>query len=150
MKAFVQNEAGSRIKHSHNEKTLELLGTSDVSRAYPFPYGFILDTTADDGLNVDCFFLTKKPLRTGQIVECEPIGLMEQVEDGKVDHNVLAVIPDEKRIVTKDVECALRDFVTHVFDHIPGKTIRVGEFRSREDAIEYISSHRDSPASMRK
>jgi inorganic pyrophosphatase len=150
MKAFVQNEAGSRVKHSHNEKSLELLGTSQVSRAYPFPYGFILDTTAEDGLNVDCFLLTKNSLSTGQVVECDPIGLMEQFEDGKIDHNVLAVIQGEKGLVTKDVERALTAFVTHVFDHLPGKTIRVGKFRSREDAIQYISSHRDSPAPAHK
>ncbi|MFZ0819569.1 MAG: inorganic diphosphatase [Candidatus Acidiferrales bacterium] len=150
MKAFVQNEAGSRIKHSHNEKTLALLGTSGVSRAYPFPYGFILDTAADDGLSVDCFFLTEKPLSTGLVVECDPIGLMEQFEDGKIDHNVLAVIRSEKVPMTQDVERALTEFVSHVFDHIPGKTIRVGMFRGREDAIEYISSHRDSPDSAHK
>jgi inorganic pyrophosphatase len=150
MKAFVQNEAGSRVKHSHNEKSLELLGTSQVSRAYPYPYGFILGTTADDGLNVDCFLLTEKPLSTGQVVECEPVGLMEQFEDGKIDHNVLAVIQSEKSLVTKDMERALTAFVTHVFDHIPGKVIRVGEFQSREEALEYISSHRDAPAPARK
>jgi len=146
MKAFVQNEAGSRVKHSHNEKTLELLGTSQVSRAYPFPYGFVLDTTADDGLSVDCFFLTEKPLRTGQIVECDPIGLMEQFEDGKADHNVLAVIHGEEVLVTKKVIRTLTDFVAHVFDHIPGKTMHVGNFLSRPGALKYITSHRDSAA----
>jgi inorganic pyrophosphatase len=54
MKVFIQNEAGSFIKHAHDEKTLEPRGATRVSRAYPFPYGFILGTTADDGLNVDC------------------------------------------------------------------------------------------------
>jgi inorganic pyrophosphatase len=150
MKAFVQNEAGSRVKHSHNEKSLELHGTSQVSRAYTYPYGFILGTTADDGLNVDCFLLTENPLSTGQVVEFEPVGLMEQIEDGKADHNVLVVIQGEKGAVTKDVEQKLSEFVTHVFDHIPGKTIRAGEFRSREDAIEYISSHRDPSAPVCK
>jgi inorganic pyrophosphatase len=150
MKAFVQNEAGSRIKHSHDEKTLELKGTSQVSRAYHFPYGFILGTTADDGLNVDCFFLTDKSLATGQIVDCNPIGLMEQVEDGKVDHNVIAVIQGEKGSVTKEIERTLTEFVSHVFDHVPGKTIRVGKFRGREGALEYISSHLDSPSSSSK
>ncbi len=43
MKAFVQNEAGSRIKHSHNEKTLELIGMSHVSWDYPNPSGFFRD-----------------------------------------------------------------------------------------------------------
>jgi inorganic pyrophosphatase len=147
MKAFVQNEAGSRTKHLHNEKTLELAGTTQVSRPYPFPYGFILDTTADDGLNVDCFFLTDESLKTGQIVECNPVALMEQFEDGKADHNVLLVIDDEKLLPNVEAQRILTEFVTHVFDHIPGKSIQVGRFLGSGDASEYISSHRDPPTS---
>lgn len=150
MKAFVQNEAGSRTKHSHNEKTLELIGTSQISRAYPFPYGFILETTADDGLNIDCFFLTEKKLKTGQIVECEPIGLMEQFEDGKADHNVLAVILGGQRRVENVVEQTLTEFVSHVFDHIPGKKISVGNFLGSDAAHKYISSHQDKASPARE
>src|SRR5216684_1226391 len=95
MKVFIENEAGSLVKHEHNEKTFELLRTSQVSRPFPRPYGFVLNTTAEDGDNVDCFVLTKEHLYTGDIVVCEPVGLMEQIEDGEVDHKVLAVLPGE-------------------------------------------------------
>jgi inorganic pyrophosphatase len=74
MKVFIQNEAGSFVKNFHDEKGLKFTGTARVSRAYPLPYGFILNTTADDGLNVDCFVLTKTSLHTGQIVDCDPDG----------------------------------------------------------------------------
>jgi len=60
MKVFIQNEAGSSVKRCHNEKTLEFLRTAPVSRPYPFPYGFVLHTTAPDGWNVDCLILTKR------------------------------------------------------------------------------------------
>jgi inorganic pyrophosphatase len=143
MKVFIQNEAGSLVKHLHNEKTLELTGTARVSRAYPLPYGFILDTTADDGLNVDCFVLTKSSLHSGQVVECEPIGLMEQIEDGKDDHNVLAVIRGEEVHVDGEMQRTLSEFVRHVFDDVPGKTIRVGAFRDRQAALDHVSRHKD-------
>jgi hypothetical protein len=52
MKVFIQNEAGSNIKHYHDEKRLVATGkTMVVSRSYPFPYGFIVDTNAEDGCN---------------------------------------------------------------------------------------------------
>jgi inorganic pyrophosphatase len=142
MKVFIQNEAGSFVKHSHDEKTLALKGEARVSRAYPFPYGFILDTTAEDGDNVDCFVLTREALRTGQIVECEAIGLMEQIEDGDIDHNVLAVLPGENQEVSEEAKQTLIDFVGHVFDHVEGKKIQIGEFLEREAAMEYIARHR--------
>jgi len=93
---FVQNEAGSTQKNYHDEQTFEFMFAKTVSRAYPYPYGFIVRTNADDGCNVDCFIITKRHLRTGQTFECEAFALMEQIEDGNVDHNVLAKLPEEK------------------------------------------------------
>lgn len=143
MKVFIQNEAGSFVKRFHHEKTLELKGEEQVSRAYPYPYGFILDTTAEDGDNVDCFILTQKNLRTGQIVECEAIGLMEQLEDGQIDHNVLAALHGEDPKLTSEVELKLTEFVRHVFDHIPGKNIQTGVFLGQSAAIEHVSQYQD-------
>jgi inorganic pyrophosphatase len=143
MKVFIQNEAGSFVKRSHDEKTLILLGEQRVSRAYPFPYGFILDTTAEDGDNVDCFVLTQEKLRTGQIVECEPIGLMEQIEDGEIDHNILAALGGKNLDLNTEVKEALIEFVSHVFDHVPGKQIQAGEFRDGDAAIQHIRWYRD-------
>lgn len=144
MRVFIQNEAGSRVKNSHHEKTLGWLSAAQVSRSYPFPYGFILNTTAEDGDNVDCFVLTKAPLETGHIVECEALALMEQIEDGQVDHNVLAVMPGEEAQLDDRARQLLIEFVSHVFDHIPAKKIAPGSFRSRETALDYICKHKDS------
>jgi inorganic pyrophosphatase len=143
MKVFIQNEAGSFVKNFYDEKTLTFTGTARVSRAYPLPYGFILNTTSDDGLNVDCFVLTKTSLHTGQIVECDPAGLMEQLEDGKEDHNVLAVIRGEEERLDSKTKQELVEFVSHVFDHVAGKTVLAGNFRGRESAIDYIRQHKD-------
>ena len=147
MKVFIQNEAGTNRKHYHDEKTLELTRVVDVSRPYPFPYGFIVDTTAADGWNVDCYVLTRRPLRTGEIVECEPVGLMEQVEDGHEDHNVLAVIAGDVATVTPDIEAALAAFSREVFSHVPGKRMQVGRFLPRAAADAHIAAHRDPPRS---
>ena len=139
MKVFIQNEAGSRVKHWHNEKTLELKGAVRVSRPYPFPYGFILETTADDGLNVDCFVLTKQVLKTGQVVDCQAVALMEQIEDAKEDHNVLAVLRGESVSMTPEIIASLTDFVLHVFEHVPGKKVSVGKFLDDYAARDYVS-----------
>jgi len=146
VKVFIQNEAGSFVKNFYDEKTLTFTGTARVSRAYPLPFGFILNTTGDDGLNVDCFVLTKTSLHTGQIVECDPMGLMEQIEDGKEDHNVLAVIRDEGERLDSKTKQELIEFVSHVFDHVAGKTIQAGNFRGRESALDYIRQHKDAAA----
>src|SRR5215510_12415931 len=111
IKVFIQNEAGSNRKNYHDEKTLECKETKLVSRPYPYPYGFILGTNASDGCNLDVFVVTKRQFRTGQLLECEVIALMEQFEDGVDDHNILAKLPDEAVDVTSEIQTVLTDFV---------------------------------------
>jgi inorganic pyrophosphatase len=149
MKVFIENEAGSFVKHLHDEKTLKLEGTTRVSRAYPLPYGFVLDTSAEDGDNVDCFVLTARPLRSREIVDCEPVGLMEQIEDGQVDHKVLAVLPGEEVELDSKTRQSLIDFASHVFDHVPGKSMKVGEFGDRKAADHYVLLRQDATAVRR-
>jgi len=139
LKVFIENQAGSFVKHLHDETTLELKGTTRVSRPYPLPYGFVIDTSAEDGDNVDCFVLTRRSLHTSEIVECEPVGLMEQIEDDEIDHKVLAVLPGEEHSLDPETQRALVEFTRHVFDHVAGKKMQVGEFRGREAAIEFVT-----------
>jgi inorganic pyrophosphatase len=148
LKVFVQNEAGSNQKNIYNEKTLEYIRTETVTGVYPYPYGFILGTTSGDEDNLDCYVITEKHLKTGQIVDCEPIGIMEQTEDNEVDNNIIAVlsdeIEDEKNIVDDKLKSRLTDFTMHAFDHIKGKKMTVGRFLGKEDAISHIQECLDS------
>src|SRR5688500_13081946 len=95
MRVLIENEAGSRLKNSYDETSLLWLKAEDVSAAYPFPYGFVVGTKAGDGDAADCFVLTARKLSSGAIIDCEAVGLLEQVEDDQVDHKVLAVLPGE-------------------------------------------------------
>ena len=45
------------------------------------------------------------------------LGIMEQVEDGKEDHNILAKLIGEEALVDEKVKEDLKEFVLHVFDH---------------------------------
>jgi inorganic pyrophosphatase len=141
VEVFIQNEAGSNRKNYHDEKTLQYKATKLVSRAYPYPYGFILGTNASDGCNIDVFVITKRRLETGQRFECEVVGLMEQFEDGIDDHNILARLPDESAEITAEVQIVLTDFVLNVFRHVDGKRISVGRFRDARDAEAHIKDH---------
>lgn len=153
MKVFIENEANSDQKNLYNEKTLEYKKSVTVSRKYPYPYGFVLNTTSGDGDNVDVFIITDKKLKQGQIVECKPIGLMEQMEKSwdksksdteEIDHNVLAVLVEEKQaVVSDDIKVLLTNFVLHVFDHICLNKNKVGNFLNKQEALKYLESCKD-------
>src|SRR5262245_43456213 len=144
IQVFIEAEAGSRERHRYNEKTLEYKGTYQGTQPYPYPYGFILRTTTDDGDNVDCYVITKKGLKPGTIVECEPIGLLEQNEAEEIDHKVLVALPGQHVEVNQDLQKELSDFIYAVFAEIPGAHVRVGQILPREAAISHIQKYRDT------
>lgn len=86
MKVFIENEAGTKIKNIFDEKALVFRKSVTVSEKYPFPYGFILNTTSGDGDNLDCFVLTKKLLKSQEIIDVDVIGMFEEIEDGEEDN----------------------------------------------------------------
>ncbi len=145
MLVFIENEAHSRIKNTYDEKTLAFLKSETVSAPYPYPYGFVLSTVGSDGDNVDCFVVTDQSLAAGSIIECQAIDILEQVEDGELDHKIIAVPkeqPPTNRFSTS-VERKIRSFIQNVFSHIPGKEITLGKLLGARAAEQYISECTD-------
>ncbi len=140
---FIQNEADSNIKNTHNEKTLEFKGSRRILLPYPYPYGFITETSAEDGGNVDCYVITKDSLKSGAILECSPIGLLEQFEGDEIDHKVLATIPGENIEINENLLSVFQDFIYGIFSEFPGKLIRVDRILPLEAALSYIQSCSD-------
>ncbi|HRY82098.1 MAG TPA: inorganic diphosphatase [Candidatus Moranbacteria bacterium] len=147
IKVFIENESSSDQKNIFDEKTLEYSRSHKVSRKYPYPYGFILDSNSEDGGNIDCFVITAKKLKSGEIVECKPIGILEQFENSwdpkkygieEIDHNILAALSDEEVNIDDEVKGRLSDFIVHVFDHLPNKKVRVGNFLDENFALKYL------------
>jgi inorganic pyrophosphatase len=141
IKVCIQVAAGSREKRRYNEKTLEYKGMSRGSLPYPYPYGFILGTNGSDGDNLDCYLITREHLQAGTIVECEAIGLLEQVEDGEIDHKVLAAIPGQQVETDQELGQVLREFIYSVFRQFQDVHVHVGELLPRQAALDYIQEY---------
>jgi inorganic pyrophosphatase len=101
---FIENPAGTAFKHCFDEKRRVLESVRAVSRPYPYHYGFVLNTNAADGDNLDCFVLTQRKLATAAI------------------------------------KSALSEFVSHVFDHIEGKTVQPGRFLDANVALRHLTA----------
>jgi len=141
IQVFIEAEAGSRAKNRYEEKTLEYKETGQVAQPYPYPYGFILGTHGPDGDGVDCYVITKDTLKAGTLVECEPIGFLEQNEGDEIDHKVLATLPGHKVEISEELLNELRGFIYAVFAEFPDVRVRVGDILPREAAIAYIQKY---------
>ena len=140
----IQVAAGSREKHRYDEKTLELKETVRVSRPYPYPYGFILETSSEDGDNLDCYLITDERLEPGALVECEPLGLLEQREGRELDHKILAALPGQEVQVGQRLQQELQDFIYAVFAEYPEVEVNVGPLLPKEAALQHIRASRQN------
>ena len=144
IRVLIQVAAGSGDRKLYDEKTLEYKDTRRGSRPYPYPYGFIVGTTTQDGDAVDCYLITQDKLTSGEIVECEPIGLLEQDEDGEMDHKVLAALPGQDVRLTDELRKELQEFIQTLFSEYPDMRVSIGPLRSREAALHHIQKSRDA------
>jgi inorganic pyrophosphatase len=142
IKVFIQVTAGSPEKKLYNEKTLEYKGTRQVSLPYPYAYGFILNTNAGDGDNLDCYVITKESLMPGTVVECEPIGLLEQHEGEELDHKILAVLPGQDVALSENLLKEFQDFIYAAFAQYPEVKVRVGPIHPQDTALQHIQACR--------
>ena len=82
-------------------------------------------------------------LQAGTIVECEPVGLLEQHEDDEIDHKVLAMIPGQNVNLDEELLEELKDFISTIFSQYPDMHVSVGPIHPREVALQHIQGLRD-------
>ena len=95
--AIVETPKGSRNKYAYDEDTdmMKLKKALPAGMVFPFDFGFIPCTIAEDGDPMDVLVLTDAPTFPGCLVEAKVLGIIkvEQEEDGERVRNdrVIAV-----------------------------------------------------------
>jgi inorganic pyrophosphatase len=143
---LVQVAAGSCDRQIYNERTLEYLETRRGSRPYPYPYGFIVGTSAEDGACVDCYLITSDKVTPGTIVECEPFGLLLQDEGGEIDHKVLAAMPGQVAVPGPELLQEMQEFIYAIFAGADVE-VGVGPILPREAALGHLQKCRSGTLS---
>lgn len=111
---------------------------------YPVNYGYVPHTLSEDGDPVDVLVVSPFPLRTGIVIRCRPVGMLNMTDESGVDAKIIAVpvkklTPLYDRINTYlDLPQQLLDQVAHFFEHYkdlePGKWVKVESWVGAEDA----------------
>ena len=73
MKVFIEQTCEENKKNVFDKKTGEYLKTVDFHLTYPYAYGYILDTLASDGDELDCYVITKQKFKYSEVIECGTI-----------------------------------------------------------------------------
>ncbi len=147
---IVEIPAGSSIKYELDKES----GVIMVDRFgytamfYPFNYGFIPQTIAEDGDPVDVLVISTYQIAPGCGIAVRPIGMLEMEDEAGIDTKIIAV--PTKKIDPfyahiediEDIDEMTKKKIEHFFNHYkelePNKWVKIKNFLGKEQAYESI------------
>ena len=114
---LIEIPGGSKNKYEF-DKDLNAFALDRVlfsSVKYPYDYGFVPNTLADDGDPLDGMVLMDEPTFPGCVIAARPIGMLEMIDGGDRDEKILCVPDEDPRYA--DVK-TLDDIASHRLDEI--------------------------------
>ncbi|MGB5240106.1 MAG: inorganic diphosphatase [Prochlorococcaceae cyanobacterium] len=89
----VEIPAGSRNKYEYNSAAglMALDRVLHSSVRYPFDYGFVPNTLAEDGAPLDAMVIMEEPTFAGCLITARPIGYLDMIDCGAHDGKLLCV-----------------------------------------------------------
>jgi inorganic pyrophosphatase len=114
---LIEIPAGSKNKYEF-DKNMQAFALDRVLYAsvqYPYDYGFIPNTLADDGDPLDGMVIMDQPTFPGCVIAARPIGMLEMVDSGDRDEKILCVPAKDPRYA--DVK-SLKDIAPHRLEEI--------------------------------
>jgi inorganic pyrophosphatase len=89
LRVVIETPKGSRNKFAYNpvERVFELRKTLPAGMAFPYDFGFVPCTKADDGDPIDVLVLMDEPAFSGCVLLCRPIGVIEGEQTGSKKTN---------------------------------------------------------------
>lgn len=143
---FVEIPKNSNIKYELNKETGVIMVDRFLYTAmsYPFNYGFVPNTLAEDEDPTDVIVLSEYPVVPGVIIPSVIIGMLEMEDEAGIDTKILAVPtakidPDYGVFTLETVPQSMKDKIKHFFENYktlePGKWVKIKEWKGREEAI---------------
>jgi inorganic pyrophosphatase len=153
LNVVVETPKGCRNKYAFDPKirSFRLKTVLPKGAVFPFDFGSIPGTEADDGDPLDVLLLMEEPAFTGCLVEARLLGVIEaeQTEDGKTERNDrLIAVAAESHIHARlkklsDLDPTLLDEIEHFFvsyNKARGKEFQPLRRKGRKPAADLIES----------
>jgi len=115
---------------------------------YPGNYGFIPHTLSEDGDPLDVLIANHRPIISGAVINCRPVGVLLMTDEAGGDEKILAVPVEKVSAVHKNIktykdlpEMLLRRFA-HFFEHYKdleeGKWVKIERWGDEAEAQTLI------------
>jgi inorganic pyrophosphatase len=148
VKVQIEIPKGHNVKYEIDHETHELICDRFLYGpfAYPFNYGFIINTLGGDGDPLDAVVICDRSLLPTCTIKCKIIGALITNDEKGQDEKII-LVPDDKidphnKTINNISDLAkytldeIKYFFTHYKDLEEGKYINVQDFVSADKAIE--------------
>ena len=155
LRVVIETPKGSRNKFALNpdEHTIELKMVLPAGMTFPYDFGFVPSTEADDGDPVDVLVLMDEPAFPGCVLSCRPIGVIEGEQEGKKGNErndrIIAVERDAHSWAdVKTVDNLGKEFCRELeeffvnYHKLTGKKYRVLDMKGPDQAWKLVKSGR--------
>jgi len=155
LRVVIETPKGSRNKFAFDpqQHIFELKTVLPAGMTFPYDFGFVPSTLAEDGDPVDVLVLMDEPAFPGCVLSCRPVGVIEGEQKDKKgkqrNDRIIAVekdahsFADVKTIddMGKQFEKELEEFFVN-YHKLTGKEYRVLAMKGPDQARKLVKTHR--------
>jgi inorganic pyrophosphatase len=139
----IERHSNQKYEYNRNTDQMELDRVLPYPYFYPYAYGFIPETRAGDGDEIDVLVVTENECKRGDTVSCYIVGALEMEDEKGMDIKLIA-LPEteyhEKDIgdLPSEILENIKWFFTHYKSKdLPTRWSKVGEYVGRAEALQY-------------
>ena len=155
LRVVIETPKGSRNKFAFDpdDQIFELKKVLPSGMAFPYDFGFVPSTKADDGDPIDVLVLMDEPAFPGCVLSCRPIGVIEGEQSDKQgkERNDRIIAVQEDAHSWEDIKTVndlgkqfcreLEEFFVN-YHRLTGKKYRVLGLRGPDQARKLVKSGR--------
>ena len=140
---YIEIEKGGCIKYEFNKSTnkLEVDRVLPDAYGYPYSYGFIENTLAMDGDDLDALIITEKPLKNDAHYDVYIIGVLVMEDEKGMDEKVLCVLEEDHAQIqtiddlSDDIKNRIHWFFSNYKSNTPNKWSVVHHYQDKNRAV---------------
>jgi len=147
---YIEIEQFSNQKYEFNKESgkLELDRVLPHPFVYPYAYGFIPNTLADDGDELDALIITDDSLEKGKTYQTQIVGVLLMEDEKGKDEKIICILKNDVSKI-KDIynlDLSIRNNIKWFFENYkkeePGKWCKVGNFETRHLALNLYKKYK--------
>ena len=144
IKVYIEIERSSNIKYEYNKSKKELVidRILDEPFVYPYAYGFIPNTIADDQDELDVLIISDNEIKNDNYYDVYIVGTLVMEDEKGMDEKILAVFKEDYESINdiNNIPNSVKDEIHYFFSNykknISGKWSNVIGFINKELSIQ--------------